>query len=96
MGDRSMGCLMDWQGQMLAEQLMQIMISSFAVMAFLGGYALDSFEIMLLVYAGVVVLTSVITVFNWPFFNSHPLNWLPQGGCEASKARVLSEHKPKC
>ncbi|KAK3015128.1 hypothetical protein RJ639_006278 [Escallonia herrerae] len=76
-----MGCLMDWQGQKLAKQLMQIMISSFAVMAFLGGYALESFEIMLLVYGGGVVLTSVITVFYW----------LPQGGCDASKTKGLEE-----
>ncbi|XP_051124943.1 signal peptidase complex subunit 1-like [Andrographis paniculata] len=67
---------MDWQGQKLAEQLMQLMLVSFAVVAFVTGYVLGSFQIMLLIYAAGVVLTSLITIPNWPFFNRHPLNWL--------------------
>uniref|UniRef100_A0A7N0TXU1 Signal peptidase complex subunit 1 n=1 Tax=Kalanchoe fedtschenkoi TaxID=63787 RepID=A0A7N0TXU1_KALFE len=31
---------------------------------------------MLLIYAAGVVLTSLITVPNWPWFNKHPLTWL--------------------
>ncbi|KAL8111645.1 signal peptidase complex subunit 1-like [Apium graveolens] len=67
---------MDWQGQKLAEQLMQIILVAFAVVAFLTGYVLGSFRMMLLIYAGGVVLTTLITVPNWPFFNRHPLKWL--------------------
>ncbi|CAK9172633.1 unnamed protein product [Ilex paraguariensis] len=67
---------MDWQGQKLAEQLMQIMLVMFAVVAYIIGYLMGSFQNMLLIYAGGVVLTSLITVPNWPFFNRHPLNWL--------------------
>ncbi|GMH27688.1 hypothetical protein Nepgr_029531 [Nepenthes gracilis] len=83
--DESMGeviaCLlsfseMDWQGQKAAEQLMQIMLIAFAVVAFLTGFAFGSFQMMLLVYAGGVVLTSLIIIPNWPFFNRHPLKWL--------------------
>lgn len=67
---------MDWQGQKLAEQLMQIMLVAFAVVAFLTGYVMGSFRLMILVYAGGVFLTTLITVPNWPFFNRHPLKWL--------------------
>ena len=67
---------MDWQGQKLAEQLMQIILVAFAVVAFFTGYVLGSFQMMLLIYAGGVVLTTLITVPNWPFFNRHPLKWL--------------------
>lgn len=68
--------IMDWQGQKLAEQLMQIMLVTFAAVAFAVGYTLGSFQMMLLIYAGGVVLTTLITVPNWPFFNRHPLTWL--------------------
>ncbi|XP_057949559.1 signal peptidase complex subunit 1-like [Malania oleifera] len=67
---------MDWQGQKLAEQLMQILLVAFAGVAFVTGYAVGSFRLMLLIYAAGVVLTTLITVPNWPFFNRHPLKWL--------------------
>ncbi|PIA51161.1 hypothetical protein AQUCO_01100181v1 [Aquilegia coerulea] len=67
---------MDWQGQKLAEQLMQILLVGFAVIAFGIGYTIGSFQMMLLIYAGGVLLTTLITVPNWPFFNRHPLKWL--------------------
>ncbi|KAF8040887.1 hypothetical protein BT93_B2952 [Corymbia citriodora subsp. variegata] len=67
---------MDWQGQKLAEQLMQTMLVAFAVVAFATGYTIGSFQMMILIYAGGVVLTTLVTVPNWPFFNRHPLKWL--------------------
>ncbi|XP_024193445.1 signal peptidase complex subunit 1 [Rosa rugosa] len=67
---------MDWQGQKLAEQLMQILLLVFAVVGFLTGYLMGSFQMMMLVYAGGVVLTTLVTVPNWPWFNRHPLKWL--------------------
>ncbi|OMO88183.1 Ribosomal protein L22/L17 [Corchorus olitorius] len=74
---------MDWQGQKLAEQIMQIMLLAFAVIATAMGYILGSFQMMILVYAGGVTLTTLITVPNWPFYNRHPLKWLDAG--EAGK-----------
>ncbi|KAL0364315.1 UNVERIFIED_CONTAM: putative signal peptidase complex subunit [Sesamum angustifolium] len=76
------GFKMDWQGQKLAEQLMQLMLVAFAVVAFIAGYVLGSFQTMLLTYAAGVVLTSLITIPNWPFFNRHPLNWLDPSEAE--------------
>ncbi|KAG5527520.1 hypothetical protein RHMOL_Rhmol10G0049900 [Rhododendron molle] len=73
---------MDWQGQKLAEQLMQILLVGFAVVAFATGYALGSFQTMLLVFASGVVITTLITVPNWPLFNQHPLNWLDPSEAE--------------
>ena len=73
---------MDWQGQKVAEQLMQILLLAFAVGAFGTGYVLGSFQMMLLIYAGGVVLTTLITVPNWPFFNRNPLIWLDPSEAE--------------
>lgn len=76
------GWQMDWQGQKLAEQLMQLMLVFFAAVAFVTAYVLGSFQTMMLIYAAGVVLTSLITVPNWPFFNRHPLNWLDPSEAE--------------
>ena len=67
---------MDWQGQKVAEQLLQLMQLVFAVVALATGYVMGSFQLMVLIYAAGVVLTAVIIVPNWPFFNRHPLKWL--------------------
>ncbi|KAM2334185.1 hypothetical protein ACFXTH_011767 [Malus domestica] len=73
---------MDWQGQKLAEQLMQILLLVFAVVGFATGYITGSFQMMTLTYAGGVVLTTLVTVPNWPFFNRHPLKWLDPSEAE--------------
>ncbi|XP_020572405.1 probable signal peptidase complex subunit 1 [Phalaenopsis equestris] len=67
---------MDWQGQKLAEKLMEIFLVAFGIVAFVVGYSIGSFQTMLLIYAAGVLLTALVTVPNWPFFNRHPLNWL--------------------
>ncbi|KAH1122421.1 hypothetical protein J1N35_005581 [Gossypium stocksii] len=73
---------MDWQGQKLAEQIMQVMLLVFAVVSFGAGYVLGSFQMMMLVYAGGVTLIALITIPNWPFFNRHPLKWLDPSEAE--------------
>ncbi|CAN8328523.1 unnamed protein product [Cochlearia groenlandica] len=73
---------MDWQGQKLAEWLMQILLLIAAVVSFVAGYATASFRTMMLVYAGGVVLTTLVTVPNWPFFNRHTLKWLDPSEAE--------------
>ncbi|KAL1202390.1 Signal peptidase complex subunit 1 [Cardamine amara subsp. amara] len=67
---------MDWKGQKLSEELMQILLLVFGGVAFITGYATSSFRTMMLIYAGAVLFTTMITVPNWPFFNRHPLKWL--------------------
>ncbi|RWR94925.1 putative signal peptidase complex subunit 1 [Cinnamomum micranthum f. kanehirae] len=93
--------MMDWQGQKLAELLMQIVLGVFAVVAFVVGYSVGSFQTMLLIYAGGVVLTTLLIVPKWPFLNRHPLNWLdpieaerhPKPQPLTSKKKSSSKHK---
>ncbi|XP_058103296.1 signal peptidase complex subunit 1-like isoform X1 [Magnolia sinica] len=95
--------MMDWQGQKLSELLMQIMLVTFAVVAFVVGYSIGSFQTMLLIYASGVILTTLVTVPNWPWFNRHPLNWLdpieaernPKPQPLASKKKPSSKHHQK-
>ena len=55
---------------------MQILLLAFAAVSFGTGYVLGSFQMMMLIYAGGVFLTTLVTVPNWPFLNRHPLKWL--------------------
>ncbi|KAI3962457.1 hypothetical protein MKW92_053286 [Papaver armeniacum] len=67
---------MDWQGQKLCEQLMMVMLLGFSILGFIAGYSTGSYQMMLLVYAAGVVITTLISVPNWGFYNRHPLKWL--------------------
>ncbi|XP_077216301.1 signal peptidase complex subunit 1-like isoform X4 [Tasmannia lanceolata] len=95
--------MMDWQGQKLSELLMQIMLVVFAIVSFATGYLAGSFQLMLLIYAGGVILTTLVTVPNWSFFNRHPLKWLdpieaekhPEPLPPTSKKKSSSKHHQK-
>ncbi|KAG8365910.1 hypothetical protein BUALT_Bualt17G0021100 [Buddleja alternifolia] len=87
--------MMDWQGQKLAEHLMQLMLVCFAVVAFIAGYVLGSFQTMFLIYTAGVVLTSLVTVPNWPFFNRHPLKWLDPSEAEKHPKPQPANSGPK-
>lgn len=86
------GANMDWQGQKLSEMLMQIMLLVSAVLAFVAGYVMSSFQNMLIIYAASVGVTMLTTVPDWPFFNRNPLQWLDPKEAEIHGVRV---QKPK-
>ena len=86
---------MDWQGQKLAEQLMQILLLSFAVAAFAVGYAMGSFRLMVAIYGGGVLLTTLVTLPDWPCFNRHTLQWLDPSEAEKHPKPQLPASKKK-
>ncbi|XP_066350914.1 signal peptidase complex subunit 1-like [Miscanthus floridulus] len=61
---------------------MQVLLVTSAVAAFLVGYVRTDFQLMLLIYAGGGVLTALVTVPNWAFFNRNPLKWLDAAEAE--------------
>ncbi|KAI3919582.1 hypothetical protein MKX01_018405 [Papaver californicum] len=63
---------MDWQGQKLCEQLMMILLLGFSILEFLAGYSSGSYQMMLLGYAGGVVISTLISVPNWGFIIGIP------------------------
>eukprot|EP01018_Ginkgo_biloba_P038355 Gb_29341 [translate_table: standard] len=81
---------MDWQGQKLAELLMQIVLALSAFVAFITGYLMASYKLMLMIYTGGVLITLLVSVPNWPFFNQHPLQWL-----DPKKAETLNSRDQK-
>ncbi|KAH6624956.1 microsomal signal peptidase 12 kDa subunit-domain-containing protein [Chaetomium sp. MPI-SDFR-AT-0129] len=63
----------DFEGQKLVELLVN-------AVAFLVGYFLQ--DIKLAVYIGLIGTAAVflLAVPPWPFYNRHPVKWLPVGG----------------
>jgi len=69
----------DFEGQKLADNLATVSLSASGIAAFVVGYILQ--DIKLATYVGLVGtgLTFVTVVPPWPFFNQHPVKWLPSG-----------------
>ncbi|GBG88603.1 hypothetical protein CBR_g48133 [Chara braunii] len=88
---------MDYVGQRLSEQLAQYTILLAALIALLAGCLMESYKLMMLVYAGGVLLAFVISVPDWPYFNQHPLTWLPprsEAAIAAAKAARAAAKNP--
>ncbi|EIE24954.1 hypothetical protein COCSUDRAFT_83646 [Coccomyxa subellipsoidea C-169] len=69
---------MDFQGQKLAEQLCLYIICIAGAVAFALGWVQGSFALMMKVYGSGVAVAMVACVPDWPWFNRHPLKWLPK------------------
>jgi len=70
----------DFEGQKLAELLSTVSLAVAGAIAFVIGYVLQDIKLGLYVFLGGSALTFLIVVPAWPFFNQHPLKWLPIGG----------------
>ena len=79
---------MDWQGQKLAEHVMQYFLLGFALIAFLTGYLTSSYSTMLYIYLAGVAVTFFVTVPNWPWFNRHKFTWLEPMYAEKPSQRL--------
>lgn len=100
---------MDFQGQKEAEQWTTRLLVAFAALGFLLGYALGSFQLMVIVYSAGGVAALALVVPDWPMFNKHPVEWLPplkqqqqqqqavakvQDGSTSEAAALLPDKKP--
>ncbi|KAG0592689.1 hypothetical protein M758_1G265300 [Ceratodon purpureus] len=84
---------MDWEGQKLAEQLMQYFLLGSALLAFLTGYFTSSYRTMLYIYLAGVVLTFLVAVPNWPCYNRHKFTWLEPEYADKPSQRVIARQQ---
>lgn len=86
---------MDWQGQHLAEQIMQYALLAAAMVAFITGYIMGSFQLMIQVYGALVLVVLLVIVPDWGCFNRHPIEWLdPQIAADSTpKSKPLTPSK---
>jgi len=67
---------MDFKGQILVEQIYQLIIFLFGLAGVATGYFLQSFKITLCFIAVGVAIAAVVCLPDWPFYNRNPLKWL--------------------
>ncbi len=48
--------------------------------SFVVGYILQDIKLALYIALGGTALAFVVIIPPWPFFNKHPVKWLPVGG----------------
>ncbi|KAH8879403.1 hypothetical protein GQ53DRAFT_756030 [Thozetella sp. PMI_491] len=63
-------------------------------MAFLVGYFTQDIKLAVYIGLGGTALVFLVVVPAWPFFNQHPLKWLPVGGAQAvAPANLIIDEK---
>ncbi|GAP87737.1 putative microsomal signal peptidase 12kDa subunit [Rosellinia necatrix] len=70
----------DFKGQKLAEILATVLLSIVGAISFLVGFFLQDIALALKIGLGGTALTFLVIVPPWPFFNRHPMKWLPVNG----------------
>ncbi|KAF3010133.1 hypothetical protein G7054_g13822 [Neopestalotiopsis clavispora] len=74
----------DFEGQKLAEVLATVLLSAVGAIAFIVGFFTQNIALALKIGLAGTALTFVAVVPPWPFFNKHPVKWLPIGGGSAA------------
>jgi len=70
----------DFEGQKLGELLTAVLLGAVGAISFLVGYFLQDIKLAFYITLGGTALTFLVTIPPWPFFNRHPVKWLPIGG----------------
>lgn len=76
--------MVDFKGQELSEKLFQTCIVLFSAVAFVVGYSVGSFSVLMYIFGSGVALAAVISVPDYPYLNQYPLEWLPRKVPEAA------------
>ncbi|KAK4123874.1 SPC12-domain-containing protein [Parathielavia appendiculata] len=82
----------DFEGQKLVELLVNVALTLVGAIAFFVGYFLQ--DIKLAVYIGLIGTAAVfvLVVPPWPFYNRHPVKWLPVGGVTPPANLVINDN----
>lgn len=80
----------DFHGQKLAELLTTALLSAVGAIAFLVGYFRQDIKLAVYIALGGTALTFIAIVPPWPFFNKHPVPWLPLLGAGTASASATA------
>ena len=61
--------------------------------AFFVGYVLQDITLALYIGLGGTALTFLLIVPPWPFFNKHPVQWVPVAGSEIASHGITVDGK---
>ncbi|EEU39177.1 uncharacterized protein NECHADRAFT_102736 [Fusarium vanettenii 77-13-4] len=69
----------DFEGQKIAELLATVLLVISGILSFVVGYVLQDIKLAVYIGLGGTALTFLLAVPPWPFYNKHPVKWLPAG-----------------
>ncbi|ORX62520.1 microsomal signal peptidase 12 kDa subunit [Anaeromyces robustus] len=67
----------DFKGQELTEKLMQLILIVFAVISFVVGFIMQSVRISCYIMLAGMIITALVILPPWPFYNKNPIKFLP-------------------
>ncbi|SNX83038.1 related to SPC1 - signal peptidase 10.8 kDa subunit [Melanopsichium pennsylvanicum] len=67
----------DFQGQRLADRLMQEGLVAGAAVGFLLGYLTQNMQLCMLTFGASIFIVALLTIPAWPFYNKYKVEWLP-------------------
>jgi signal peptidase complex subunit 1 len=79
---------MDYVGQLYAERAVTVILTAFAAVSFVVGYAMSDFSLMVKINGAGLALALAVALPPWPFFRRNPLPWL-------QPLEVAESEKPK-
>jgi len=79
----------DFEGQRLADTLTTCILGVTGLVSFLVGYILQDIHLSLYTGLAGTALAFAVIVPPWPFFNQHPLKWLPGGSSPTAKVGIV-------
>jgi len=83
----------DFEGQRLADFLSTALLSIVGAVSFFVGYFKEDIKLALALGLIGSALTFALIVPPWPFFNRHPVRWLPAAGSHAAAQEIIVDGK---
>jgi len=83
----------DFEGQKLAELLATGLLAVAGAISFIVGFFLQDIKLALYIGLAGTALTFLLVVPPWPFFNRHPVKWLPVAGSELNSQGIVVDGK---
>ncbi|ERS97154.1 signal peptidase protein complex subunit 1 [Sporothrix schenckii 1099-18] len=80
----------DFEGQRLCDTLATVLLCAVGAITFVVGYVLQDIKLAVYIALGGTVLSFVAIIPPWPFFNKHPVKWLPVGGDGSNNNQNIS------
>lgn len=85
---------MDFKGQELVDKLVNYLMLTALLGAFLWGYFTQNYSHMLLIFQTGVVFAAVLVVPDWPYFNQKPLRFLDELPSKVIEVTQREEYVP--
>ncbi|KAI8099475.1 microsomal signal peptidase 12kDa subunit [Halteromyces radiatus] len=78
----------DFEGQRLAENLTYYLLIAASLVGFITGYALESIQLTVSIFAIGLAATFLFVLPPWPMYRRHPINWSKNENESAADKKV--------